>query len=68
MAKKKQIKKKKFINMEITRVALNQEQAVLSCCEQPGRGANLSPAPPGAVCILGAGCPATTPGGQVAAS
>ena len=40
MAKKKQIKKKKFINMEIIRVHLNPDQAVLSCCSQAaGRGA-----------------------------
>ena len=36
MAKKKQIKKKKFINMEITRVKMNPEQAVLSCCSLAG--------------------------------
>ena len=40
MAKKKQIKKKKFINMEITRVKMNPEQAVLTCCSASGvRGA-----------------------------
>ena len=35
MATKKVVvkKKKKFINMEITRVAMNPEQAVLSCCD-----------------------------------
>ena len=37
MAKKKQIKKKKFINMEITRVKMNPEQAVLSCCDATQR-------------------------------
>ena len=37
MAKKKQIKKKKFMNMEITRVKMNPDQAVLTCCAQAGR-------------------------------
>ena len=37
MAKKKQLKKKKFIDMEITRVPMNPEQAVLTCCDHVGR-------------------------------
>ncbi len=31
-------KKKPFVPMEIAKVPLNQDQAVLSCCEQPERG------------------------------
>ena len=37
MAKKKQVKKKKFTNMEITRVKMNPEQAVLTCCDSSAR-------------------------------
>ena len=31
-------KKLPWVDMQITRVHLNPEQAVLSCCEQPTRG------------------------------
>ncbi len=31
-------KKKPFVSMEIAKVPLDSQQAVLSCCEQPERG------------------------------
>ena len=37
--KKAVVKKKKFINMEITRVKMNPEQAVLTCCDAVHRDA-----------------------------
>ena len=54
MATKKVVvkKKKKFINMEITRVKMNPEQAVLSCCNSMGRAAAAGPDQ----CYDGNGC------------
>ena len=51
--KKAVVKKKKFINMEITRVKMNPEQAVLSCCnatEKPLVSAGFQCLGPGLEC------------------
>lgn len=54
-------KKKPFEPMEIAKVPLNQEQAVLSCCEQPERGFVDLGNPPGyEQCISGCGFPSAS--------
>jgi len=50
--------KKKYILMEIVRVKLNPEQAVLSCCESGGRG-QIAVTPTNFQCSGGT-CPAET--------
>ena len=61
MPKKKQINKKKFINMEITRVKMNPDQAVLSCCSQSyARGEVMT-----SVGNCTVYCPGSPSGGQI---
>ncbi|MDD4294300.1 MAG: hypothetical protein PHP69_02170 [Candidatus Omnitrophica bacterium] len=43
MCSKKQNKKRIWAVLEITKIKLNPEQAVLSCCAVPSRGATEPP-------------------------
>ena len=47
-------RKLRWIPMEVTRIPLNSEQAVLSCCETPDRGAVYAAS--GGQCLVSSGC------------